>query len=200
MDSFDLLDRRRRHQRRGDRARRGRARARRAAGREGRSRRHTSSASSKLIHGGLRYLEHYEFRLVRESLHEREILLRTAPHIVRPLRVRPARSARRPALVDDPRSACSSTTCSPAAAACPARAASAAATTRSARRSSRGFRLATYWDAWVDDARLVVLNALDAARARRRDRHPHRIALRPPRRRRLDAPTLSGGRNVARAR
>ncbi len=47
--------------------------------------RHTSSASSKLIHGGLRYLEQYEFRLVRESLHEREILLRTAPHIVRPL-------------------------------------------------------------------------------------------------------------------
>src|ERR671917_2986264 len=47
---------------------------------------HTSSASSKLIHGGLRYLEQYEFRLVRESLREREILLRTAPHIVRPLR------------------------------------------------------------------------------------------------------------------
>ena len=47
---------------------------------------HTSSASSKLIHGGLRYLEQYEFRLVREALAEREILLRTAPHIVRPLR------------------------------------------------------------------------------------------------------------------
>src|SRR5688500_5332073 len=46
---------------------------------------HTSSASSKLIHGGLRYLEQYEFGLVRESLHEREVLLRTAPHIVRPL-------------------------------------------------------------------------------------------------------------------
>ncbi|HYH38680.1 MAG TPA: FAD-dependent oxidoreductase, partial [Azospirillum sp.] len=46
----------------------------------------TSSSSSKLIHGGLRYLEQYEFRLVRESLHEREILLRTAQHIVRPLR------------------------------------------------------------------------------------------------------------------
>src|SRR6186997_212436 len=46
----------------------------------------TSSASSKLIHGGLRYLEQYEFRLVREALAEREILLRTAPHIVRPLR------------------------------------------------------------------------------------------------------------------
>src|SRR3954470_15544481 len=47
---------------------------------------HTSSASSKLIHGGLRYLELGQIRLVRESLREREILLRTAPHIVRPLR------------------------------------------------------------------------------------------------------------------
>ncbi len=47
---------------------------------------HTSSASSKLIHGGLRYLEYYEFRLVREALREREMMLRTAPHIVRPLR------------------------------------------------------------------------------------------------------------------
>ncbi len=46
----------------------------------------TSSASTKLIHGGLRYLEHYEFRLVREALSEREVLLRMAPHIVRPMR------------------------------------------------------------------------------------------------------------------
>lgn len=46
----------------------------------------TSSASTKLIHGGLRYLEHYEFRLVRESLAERERLLRLAPHLVRPMR------------------------------------------------------------------------------------------------------------------
>ena len=45
----------------------------------------TSSASSKLIHGGLRYLEQYEFRLVREALQEREVLLRLAPHIIRPL-------------------------------------------------------------------------------------------------------------------
>src|SRR3712207_679618 len=45
----------------------------------------TSSASSKLIHGGLRYLEQYEFRLVRESLVEREVLLGLAPHIIRPL-------------------------------------------------------------------------------------------------------------------
>jgi glycerol-3-phosphate dehydrogenase len=46
----------------------------------------TSSASTKLIHGGLRYLEHYEFGLVRESLREREILLHSAPHLVRPMR------------------------------------------------------------------------------------------------------------------
>ncbi|MFI4963835.1 MAG: glycerol-3-phosphate dehydrogenase [Caulobacterales bacterium] len=46
----------------------------------------TSSASSKLIHGGLRYLEYYEFRLVREALAEREVLLASAPHIIHPLR------------------------------------------------------------------------------------------------------------------
>ena len=46
---------------------------------------HTSRWSSKLIHGGLRYLEYYEFRLVREALIEREVLLRAAPHIVWPL-------------------------------------------------------------------------------------------------------------------
>jgi glycerol-3-phosphate dehydrogenase len=46
----------------------------------------TSSASTKLIHGGLRYLEHYEFRLVREALIEREVLLQSAPHIIWPLR------------------------------------------------------------------------------------------------------------------
>src|SRR5215204_5260291 len=46
---------------------------------------HTSSASTKLIHGGLRYLETYDFRLVREALIEREKLLRIAPHISRPL-------------------------------------------------------------------------------------------------------------------
>jgi glycerol-3-phosphate dehydrogenase len=47
---------------------------------------HTSSSSSKLIHGGLRYLEQYEFRLVAEALAEREVLLRIAPHLVRPAR------------------------------------------------------------------------------------------------------------------
>jgi glycerol-3-phosphate dehydrogenase len=47
---------------------------------------HTSSASSKLIHGGLRYLEQYQFGLVRKALAEREVLLKSAPHIMRPLR------------------------------------------------------------------------------------------------------------------
>jgi len=47
---------------------------------------HTSSAATKLIHGGLRYLEYYEFRLVREALAEREVLLKLAPHIIWPLR------------------------------------------------------------------------------------------------------------------
>jgi glycerol-3-phosphate dehydrogenase len=57
----------------------------------------TSSASTKLIHGGLRYLEYYEFRLVRESLAEREVLLRAAPHIIWPLRfVLPYRPGGRP--------------------------------------------------------------------------------------------------------
>jgi glycerol-3-phosphate dehydrogenase len=60
----------------------------------------TSSASSKLIHGGLRYLEHYEFRLVREALREREVLLRSAPHLIRPLRfVLPINEVRRSALL-----------------------------------------------------------------------------------------------------
>jgi glycerol-3-phosphate dehydrogenase len=60
----------------------------------------TSSASSKLIHGGLRYLEHREFRLVREALREREVLLRAAPHLIRPLRfVLPVNEARRSAFV-----------------------------------------------------------------------------------------------------
>ena len=61
---------------------------------------HTSSASSKLIHGGLRYLEQFEFRLVHEALTEREILLRTAPHIIRPMRfVLPHVPALRPAWI-----------------------------------------------------------------------------------------------------
>jgi glycerol-3-phosphate dehydrogenase len=58
---------------------------------------HTSSASSKLIHGGLRYLEYYEFLMVRKSLLEREVLLRSAPHIIRPMRfVMPHEPSMRP--------------------------------------------------------------------------------------------------------
>lgn len=58
----------------------------------------TSSASSKLIHGGLRYLEHYEFRLVREALAEREVLLKNAPHLIKQLRfILPHRPHLRPA-------------------------------------------------------------------------------------------------------
>src|SRR6059036_1989818 len=58
----------------------------------------TSSASTKLIHGGLRYLEHYWFRLVHEALAEREVVLRMAPHLTRPMRfVLPMEAGIRPA-------------------------------------------------------------------------------------------------------
>jgi glycerol-3-phosphate dehydrogenase len=60
----------------------------------------TSSAATKLIHGGLRYLEHYEFRLVHEALAEREVLWASAPHIIWPLRfVLPHHKGLRPAAV-----------------------------------------------------------------------------------------------------
>ncbi len=121
----------------------------------------TSSASTKLMHGGLRYLEYYEFKLVREALAERAIMLRTAPHIVRPLEFRlPHMPSMRPwpivrlglwlydlfslgdglprsrtIRLDDP---------------------------ALAGKDGRGF---SYWDGWVDDSRLVVLNALDAHEA-----------------------------------
>ena len=124
---------------------------------------HTSSASTKLIHGGLRYLEQYEFSLVRKALQEREVLLRSAPHIIWPLRFvlphdlhhRPAWMIRIGLFFYD----------------------------HLARRrrlpASHGIRFAQhpagaplqpqfvrgfeYSDGWVDDARLVALNALDAA-------------------------------------
>ncbi|HEV8689082.1 MAG TPA: glycerol-3-phosphate dehydrogenase [Ideonella sp.] len=126
---------------------------------------HTSSASTKLIHGGLRYLEYYEFSLVRKALAEREVLLKSAPHIMRPLRfvmphdpnasfLRPAWLIRIGLFMYD----------------------------HLARREvlppSRGVNLRrhpagaplkpeftqgfVYSDGWVDDARLVVLNAIDA--------------------------------------
>jgi glycerol-3-phosphate dehydrogenase len=122
----------------------------------------TSSRSGKYIHGGLRYLEYYEFRLVREALTEREVLLRNAPHIVFPMRlVLPHSPEQRPAwlvrlglfLYDhlgrremlpgcrslDLRIAPEGKAIEP--------------------RFTRGFE---YSDCWVDDSRLVILNALDA--------------------------------------
>ena len=125
---------------------------------------HTSSASSKLIHGGLRYLEYYEFRLVREALQEREILLRTAPHIVRPLQfVLPHGAGMRPwwmvraglKLYDLLASGGSL----PRSRKLRSREREMAAPLKPETRA----RIALYWDAWVDDARLVVLNAVDAA-------------------------------------
>ncbi|CAI8751473.1 aerobic glycerol 3-phosphate dehydrogenase [Pseudomonas donghuensis] len=120
---------------------------------------HTSSASSKLIHGGLRYLEHYEFRLVREALAEREVLLAKAPHIVKPMRfVLPHRPHLRPAwmiraglfLYDHlgkrkQLGASRSLRFGPGNPLKPA--------------ITRGFE---YADCAVDDARLVVLNAMAA--------------------------------------
>ncbi|MCY1262372.1 Aerobic glycerol-3-phosphate dehydrogenase [compost metagenome] len=128
---------------------------------------HTSSASSKLIHGGLRYLEHHEFRLVREALAEREVLLAKAPHIVKPLRfILPHRPHLRPAwmiraglfLYDhlgkrERLPASRSLRFGPGS---PLQA-----------EITRGFE---YSDCWVDDARLVVLNAMAA---RERGAHVH---------------------------
>ena len=123
---------------------------------------HTSSASTKLIHGGLRYLEHYEFGLVRKALREREVLLRSAPHIIRPLRlVMPHEPAMRPAwmirtglfLYDH----LARRELLPASRGVRLRSHPAGAALQSKYR--RGF---VYSDGWVDDARLVVLNAIDA--------------------------------------
>jgi len=123
----------------------------------------TSSASTKLIHGGLRYLEQYEFRLVAEALAERERLLKIAPHLIRPLRfVLPHDRLMRPAwmiriglfLYDHlgrrrslPDSSGVKLPGSPYGAGLQAR-------------FKRGF---VYSDCWGDDARLVVMNARDAA-------------------------------------
>ncbi len=120
----------------------------------------TSSSSSKLIHGGLRYLEQYEFRLVREALAEREVMLRIAPHIVWPLRfVLPHRPSMRPRWmiraglflydhlarrVSLPGAATWDTNGSPL--------------------KPEITSAFAYSDCWVQDSRLVVLNARDAAR------------------------------------
>jgi glycerol-3-phosphate dehydrogenase len=123
----------------------------------------TSSASTKLIHGGLRYLEHYEFRLVREALIEREVLLKAAPHIIWPLRfILPHHSGLRPRwlirlglflydhlggrkLLPGTRSV-------------------NFATDETGKPLKNDFTHGyEYSDCWVEDARLVVLNARDAA-------------------------------------
>uniref|UniRef100_UPI00262297BB glycerol-3-phosphate dehydrogenase n=1 Tax=Pelagibius sp. TaxID=1931238 RepID=UPI00262297BB len=124
----------------------------------------TSSRSGKYIHGGLRYLEYYEFRLVREALIEREVLLQIAPQLTWPMRlVLPHSPEQRPRwlirlglfLYDH----------------LGGRKRIPATSAVDLRRSPEGTvlrddfsRAFAYWDVWVDDARLVVLNAVDAAR------------------------------------
>src|SRR5471032_2290986 len=123
----------------------------------------TSSRSGKLVHGGLRYLEYYEFRLVREALIEREVLLNAAPHIIWPMRfVLPHSPDDRPAwlvrlglyLYDH----------------LGGRKTLPGTRTLDLRRDPKGAPIKDqyrkgfeYSDCWVDDARLVVLNAMDAA-------------------------------------
>ncbi|WP_086463678.1 glycerol-3-phosphate dehydrogenase [Oceanibaculum nanhaiense] len=123
----------------------------------------TSSASTKLIHGGLRYLEYYEFRLVREALIEREVLLGMAPHIAWPMRfVLPHHKGLRPAwlirlglfLYDH----------------LGGRKILPGTRTLDLRSDAAGAPLIDdfvkafeYSDCWVEDSRLVVLNAMDAA-------------------------------------
>lgn len=121
----------------------------------------TSSASTKLMHGGLRYLEQFEFKLVRESLRERAIMLRTAPHIVYPLEfhlphdpaIRPWPVVRAGLLLYDVLAANGGLP------------RSRAIMLNDEGVRSHGQRGFSYWDGWADDARLVVLNALDAAEA-----------------------------------
>jgi glycerol-3-phosphate dehydrogenase len=123
---------------------------------------HTSSASTKLIHGGLRYLEYYEFRLVREALFERERLLNSAPHIIWPLRfilphekgIRPAWFVRLGLFLYDhlaPRKKLPGTE-------------TIKLTKHPAGQGLKpGFDTAfVYSDCWVEDSRMVALNALDA--------------------------------------
>lgn len=123
---------------------------------------HTSSSSTKLIHGGLRYLEYKEFGLVRKALQERETLLRAAPHIMWPLRfVMPHMPNLRPAwliriglfLYDH----LAKRELLPGSRGIDMRRHPAGAPLVDS--IKRGF---VYSDGWVDDARLVVLNALDA--------------------------------------
>ncbi len=142
---------------------------------------HTSSASTKLIHGGLRYLEYMEFRLVREALIERKKLLSIAPHIIRPQKfvlphknsVRPAWLIRLGLFIYDhlggreklPVSHTVDLTSSP----------------YGVSLKPDLHKAFVYYDCWVDDSRLVVLNALSAAekgariltRTKLVEAHPH---------------------------
>ncbi len=124
----------------------------------------TSSRSGKYIHGGLRYLEYYEFRLVREALIEREVLLEAAPHLTRPLRLillhspeqRPRWLLRLGLLLYDNLGGRK-------------RIPKSRALNLDGRMEGAGVRGAfrkgfAYYDCWVDDSRLVVANAIDAAR------------------------------------
>ena len=124
---------------------------------------HTSSSSTKLIHGGLRYLEYYEFSLVRKALAEREVLLKGAPHIMWPLRfVMPHDPGMRPAwmiraglfLYDH----LAKREVLPGSRTIDLRTHAAGKPLK--RVFKTGF---VYSDGWVNDARLVVLNAMDAA-------------------------------------
>lgn len=123
----------------------------------------TSSSSSKLVHGGLRYLEHREFRLVREALAEREVLLRLAPHIVWPMRfvlphvpdMRPRWMLRAGLFLYDN---LAKRVTLPGSEALDFRRHPWSAPLNG--QATHGF---AYSDAWVEDARLVVLNARDAA-------------------------------------
>lgn len=121
----------------------------------------TSSVSSKLIHGGLRYLEHYEFRLVKEALAEREILLSKAPHLIKPLKftlphrphLRPAWMIRTGLFLYDHLSKRNSLPS--------AKFVKLDDQTVFQEGIKKGFE---YYDCWADDARLVVVNAKEAKR------------------------------------
>ena len=125
----------------------------------------TSSASSKLIHGGLRYLEQFEFKLVAESLAEREVLLSTAPHIVRPMRfvmphareLRPGWMIRAGLFLYDWLARRQTLA--------PSRRIDLAAPPYAGAFQPGYTRGYAYSDCWVDDARLVIANARAAAEA-----------------------------------